>query len=288
MEPNSYLNLVIFLIMLYSFRSTLVILMAPCLIKGRYILKLGRFKSGEQIFYGRVEGDKVFEINSLFEEQSSSGPSFSIDELELLSPVCPGKVVCVGKNYREHIKEMGHQEVPEEPILFMKPPGAVIGPGGNIIYPSMSTRVDYEGELAAVMGKKCRKVTPDEAANFILGYTCANDVTARDLQLKDGQWTRAKSFDTFLPLGPYITDIDPSVTKISLYLNGTLRQESSTSLMIFGVYQLISFISQVMTLYPGDVILTGTPSGIGAMQAGDVVEVYIEGIGRLINNVHNE
>jgi 2-keto-4-pentenoate hydratase/2-oxohepta-3-ene-1,7-dioic acid hydratase in catechol pathway len=179
--------------------------------------------------------------------------------------------------------------LPKEPLIFMKPSTSVIGPGEAIIYPKMSKRVDYEAELAIVIGKEAKKVSEERAADYILGYTCLNDVTARDLQPKDGQWTTAKGFDTFAPIGPWIvTDIDPHHLDVSSYLNGERCQHSNTKNLIFGPRQLVSFISRVMTLLPGDVIATGTPSGIGPMAVGDKIDVVIEGIGTLSNNVAAE
>lgn len=205
--------------------------------------------------------------------------------LRLLAPVMPSKIVAVGRNYHAHAKEMGG-EAPAEPLLFLKPPTAVIGPEDAIQYPVASTQVDYEAELAVVIKTRTSRVTPDEAKAAILGYTCFNDVTARDLQRKDRQWTRAKSFDTFAPLGPcLVTDLDPGRLMVEAYVNGERRQSASTSLMVFNVYELVSFISHVMTLLPGDVIATGTPEGVGPLQRGDVIEVVIEGIGRLRNRV---
>lgn len=197
----------------------------------------------------------------------------------------PSKIIAVGLNYKDHAKELG-MDLPDEPVLFMKAPTSVIQPGEKIIYPLQTKNLHYEAELAVVIGKKCRNVTANEAKEYIRGFTCANDVTARDLQKKDGQWTRAKSFDTFCPLGPQLVkNIDPNQLEIKLYLNGKLKQSSNTSNMIFKVEELVSFVSQIMTLLPGDVILTGTPPGVGPMQVGDVVEVEIEGIGKLNNQV---
>jgi 2-keto-4-pentenoate hydratase/2-oxohepta-3-ene-1,7-dioic acid hydratase in catechol pathway len=193
--------------------------------------------------------------------------------------------VAIGLNYRDHAEELKLQ-LPEEPLLFMKPPSSVIGPGDAIVLPPQSTRVDFEAELAIVIGKAAKQVPRKAAREYILGYTCLNDVTARDLQTKDGQWTRAKSFDTFCPVGPWIeTDVDPSDLQIELYLNGERKQESRTSNLIFDPFQLVEFITSVMTLLPGDLIATGTTSGIGPMKAGDTVEVRIEGIGSLKNVV---
>ncbi|MDP3066936.1 MAG: fumarylacetoacetate hydrolase family protein, partial [Methanobacteriaceae archaeon] len=200
-------------------------------------------------------------------------------------PVQPSKVVCVGLNYRDHAEEL-NMEIPDEPILFLKPHTAVIGHGASIIYPPQSHQVDYEAELAVVVGKDAHKISKENAFDYIAGYTILNDVTARDLQRKDGQWTRAKSFDTFCPIGPWIeTDLDPGNQNISLLLNGQLKQKSNTRNMIFSVEELVSFISNIMTLKPGDVIATGTPPGVGSMQVGDMVEVEVEGIGVLKNRV---
>ncbi|WP_422447260.1 fumarylacetoacetate hydrolase family protein [Thermoanaerobacterium sp. DL9XJH110] len=249
-------------------------------------MKIVRFKHGTDVKYGVVESGNVQEINGdIFAEIHKGKNVYGLADVRLLSPVEPSKVVCVGKNYREHAFEMG-EEVPEEPVIFLKPPTAVIGPEEGILCPEMSSRVDYEGELAVVIRNKCRNVPPQDVRRHILGYTCGNDVTARDLQKKDGQWTRAKSFDTFCPLGPWIeTELDPEDLKIQTFLNGELRQSSTTKMMITPVYELVSFISRIMTLLPGDVIMTGTPEGIGPMRRGDVVEVEIEGIGKLKNRV---
>lgn len=208
-----------------------------------------------------------------------------VEEVRLLSPCSPSKIVAVGLNYRDHAEEM-KLVLPSEPLLFLKPSTTVIGPGEAIVYPPSTDRLDYEGELAVVMGKVAKAVSVETAADTILGYTCLNDVTARDLQSKDGQWTRAKGFDTFAPVGPWIeTEIDPSHLEISSYLNGQRRQHSNTTQLIFNPLQLVSFISHIMTLLPGDVIATGTPSGIGPMAVGDRIDVIIEGIGTLSNTI---
>jgi 2-keto-4-pentenoate hydratase/2-oxohepta-3-ene-1,7-dioic acid hydratase in catechol pathway len=197
----------------------------------------------------------------------------------------PTKVVLVGLNYRDHAREL-KMELPEEPILFLKPPTALIGPEEFIVYPAQSTQVDYEAELAVVMKETCRNVEPDAVMGYVEGFTCLNDVTARDLQRKDVQWTRAKSFDTFCPVGPRIVStIDPNNVRIQSYLNGELRQDSTTANFIFTTEELVSFISEVMTLQKGDIIATGTPSGIGALQRGDTIEIVIEGVGTLRNYV---
>jgi len=214
----------------------------------------------------------------------SSGEVLAIEDVELLAPCLPSKIVCVGLNYTEHAREL-KMELPDEPILFLKPPSAAIGPGAEIVVPESSQRVDYEGELGVVIGKRCKSIAANEAQKYILGYTCFNDVTARDLQQKDGQWTRAKSFDSFAPFGPWIASIDPLDADIQTRVNGVMKQRSNTSDLIFGVPKLIEFISQVMTLEPGDVIATGTPPGVGRLEKGDMVEVEIEGIGVLKNKV---
>jgi len=248
-------------------------------------MKIGRFFYANKTFFGLVE-DSIVKVVKSLEPLKLGKESYSIEDLKILPPVKPSKIVCVGLNYKDHAKELG-LELPESPVLFLKPPTCVIGHNDSIIYPQhMSSQVDYEGELAVVIKKECRNIKPQEADEYILGYTCANDVTARDLQPKNGQWTVAKSFDTFLPLGPIITDeIDPNNSPIKTYLNGKLVQNSNTSNFIFTVQELVSYVSSIMTLKPFDVIITGTPSGIGSMKKGDVVEVEIEGIGRLTNYV---
>lgn len=208
-----------------------------------------------------------------------------LSRAKLLAPVAPTKVVCVGLNYRAHIAEMGH-DMPTEPVIFIKPPTAVIGPGQAIPVPEGVGRVDYEAELGVVVGRRMHKASPYEAAANVLGFTCCNDVTARELQKRDGQWARAKGFDGFCPVGPWIeTDVDPSDLTLECFVNGELRQQASTSDMLFDPYELVSFVSNVMTLVPGDIVLTGTPAGIGPIQPGDSVEVRISGVGSLVNPV---
>jgi 2-keto-4-pentenoate hydratase/2-oxohepta-3-ene-1,7-dioic acid hydratase in catechol pathway len=214
-----------------------------------------------------------------------SEKTYDLSRVRLLEPTVPSKVVAVGLNYIDHARELG-MALPDTPLIFLKPSTSVLGTNDSIIYPDMSKQVEYEGELAVVIKDVARQVDVDRAMSYVLGYTCANDVTARDLQKKDGQWTRAKGFDTFAPLGPCIeTDADPDNLKIELRLNGETKQSSTTANMIFKTAYLVSFISHVMTLCPGDVIITGTPPGVGSMQPGDVVEVEIEGIGNLSNKV---
>jgi len=213
---------------------------------------------------------------------------YALDEVQLLAPVEPSKIVCIGRNYVEHAREH-NAEVPTVPLMFLKPPSAVIGPNESILLPPQSQRVEHEAELAVVIGKRGRGIPADEALSYVFGYTIANDVTARDLQRRDGQWTRGKGFDTFCPIGPWIeTDLDPSDALITCRVNGEVRQSGSTRDMVFSVAQLIAFISSVMTLEPGDVILTGTPAGVGPLNPGDVVSVEIEGIGTLVNPVEAE
>ncbi len=237
---------------------------------------IGRFKYQGEIFYGEVTGEKVV----------ASHDTFLLSELEILPPVQPGKIICAGLNYRDHAREL-NMPVPDNPIIFLKPPSAVIGHLGKIVYPSTTRHVEYEAELAVVIGRRCKDIKAKKAGGVIMGYTCLNDVTARDLQKKDIQWTRAKSFDTFAPLGPYIAEpaLDVSDLAIRARVNGALRQDSSTSELIFDVPLLIEFISSIMTLERGDVISTGTPPGVGKLSVGDEVEIEIEKIGILKNSV---
>lgn len=205
--------------------------------------------------------------------------------MKIQPKLSPEKIILTGLNYKDHARELD-MKIPDEPIIFLKPPSALIGPGENIIYPEGVQRLDYEAELAIVVSKNGRNIPEKKAKDYVLGYTCLNDVTARDLQKKDRQWSRAKSFDTFCPLGPWIeTDLDPDDIQIQSFLNGELKQNSRTSNFIFRVDFLISFISKIMTLKAGDIISTGTPAGIGPMQKNDRVEVVIEGIGNLKNQV---
>ncbi len=215
-----------------------------------------------------------------------TGVSYPLPEVRLLAPVLPSKIVAVGRNYADHVREMGN-EIPAEPVLFLKPSTAVCGPGDPVSWPAKLTqRVDYEGELAVVIGRLCREVPAAQAGAVIFGYTCANDVTARDLQARDGQWARAKGFDTFCPLGPWIeTEADPADLELTTRVNGEVRQHARTSQLLHGVADLIAYASSVMTLLPGDVLLTGTPAGVGPLADGDEVSVTIEGIGTLTNEV---
>ncbi len=248
-------------------------------------MRVVRVLNGEDARYGLADDCTVTLISDEPFAAWEREEDISLCKARLLAPVVPTKIVCVGINYRRHADEMGHK-LPEEPVIFLKPSTAVNAPNGTIQLPQPFMRIDYEGELAAVIGRRARHLRPEEVAHHVLGYTCANDVTARDIQKKDGQWTRAKSFDGFCPLGPWVeTDVDPSDLKIETLLNGEVVQSSRTSDMVFDVPTLISFVSCVMTLLPGDVVLTGTPGGIGPMHPGDVVEVRIEGVGSLVNPV---
>lgn len=240
---------------------------------------IGRFKNGDEIFYGKVEGERVIVDRGLYSD------TFLLSELEVLPPTQPSKIICVGLNYRDHAKEL-NMPIPQTPLLFLKPPSAVTGHLGKIVYPDKTGHVDYEAELAVIIGRRCKNIPAAEADGVIMGYTCFNDVTARDLQKKDSQWTRAKSFDTFAPVGPYIASpLDVSDLRVKTRVNGELRQESSTSNLIFDVPRLIEFISGIMTLERGDIIATGTPPGVGELFVGDEVEVEIENIGILKNFV---
>jgi len=249
-------------------------------------MKIARFLHKGKERFGIVEGDHIQAAEGeIFGALHPTRQGYPLEEIKILPPVMPSKIVAIGLNYKDHAAEVKF-ELPEEPLIFLKPGSAVIGHMDPIIYPAMSKRVDFEGELGIVIGKEARGVSEDRADEFILGYTCFNDVTARDLQGKDGQWTRAKGFDTFAPLGPWIeTEIDTARLKLETFLNGERKQSSDTSHLIFPPRRLVSFISRIMTLYPGDCIATGTPSGIGPMRVGDTVEVRIEGIGSLVNLV---
>jgi len=218
-----------------------------------------------------------------------TGARYPVDDVRLLAPVLPSKIVAIGKNYTEHARETG-SEPPTEPLIFLKPSTAVVGPGDPIVRPvHLSSRVDYEGELAVVFGRLCRDVPPERVPEVIFGYTCGNDVTARDLQAADGQWTRAKGFDTFCPLGPWIeTALDPAGQVLTTTVNGEIKQQASTSELVHDIVKLVCYVTAVMTMLPGDVLLTGTPAGIGPLAAGDSVSVDIEGIGRLTNPVTDQ
>jgi 2-keto-4-pentenoate hydratase/2-oxohepta-3-ene-1,7-dioic acid hydratase in catechol pathway len=251
-------------------------------------MRLVRFRHGDRIATGAIQpGSDTIQViaGTFFEDPLPTGDEVAIDDVMLLAPVLPSKLVCVGKNYAAHAAEFG-MDVPEEPLLFLKPSTAVIGPGDAIRLLPISRRIDYEGELAVVMGRLARNIRAEDASRFILGYTCANDVTLRDLQKTDDQWARAKGFDGSAPLGPWIeTSVDPTDAVIETRLNGDVVQHASTSDMVFGVAELIAYVTSFMTLLPGDALLTGTPEGVGRLQGGDVVEVEVEGVGTLRNAV---
>jgi 2-keto-4-pentenoate hydratase/2-oxohepta-3-ene-1,7-dioic acid hydratase in catechol pathway len=263
-------------------------------------MKFCCFQLNDQAQYGLVESvagqDVITRLllrepaGDLEDLPSKRTPLLPLTEAALLAPVNPSKIVCIGRNYREHAAELGN-DVPVEPLMFLKPPSSLLANGGAIVRPRLSQRVDHEGEIGAVIGRTCHKLRPDDDVRpYILGYICVNDVTARDLQKKDGQWTRGKGFDTFCPVGPVVSDeVDPwAGLVVEVSVNGARRQDGNTRDFIFPLDVLVRYISQVMTLLPGDLISTGTPSGVGPMVAGDVVRVTVEGIGTLINRVVDE
>ncbi len=249
-------------------------------------MKYVRVKHQEQVSWGVLDGDRVFTlVNAPYIDVTFDGGSIPIEKCKLLAPVQPGKIVLVGKNYYDHAVEM-NDGIPEYPILFMKGPNAVNDPEGEIQAPSIVQRLDYEGELAIVIGKRAKNLTKENALEYIFGFTCLNDITARDLQKADGQWTRGKAMDGFAPIGPWITnETKGEDLKIETRLNGKTVQSSRTSMFMTKIPEMLAFITQAMTLEPGDVVSTGTPAGIGPMQSGDVVEVEIESIGTLRNYV---
>jgi 2-keto-4-pentenoate hydratase/2-oxohepta-3-ene-1,7-dioic acid hydratase in catechol pathway len=257
-------------------------------------MKICRFTDPEtqRTAYGLIEGSEVLRLRGDLSAGSLSleghDAAFQLADVRLHAPVAPSKIVCVGRNYREHAAELGNP-MPQEPLLFLKAPSAIIGPGESIELPGASERVEHEGELAVVIGRRCVRLAPEaDTLSYVLGYTCLNDVTARDLQRKDVQFTRGKSFDTFCPVGPYIvTGLDPTDLLIETRVKGEVRQSGRTSAMAFPVRYLISYISHAMTLEPGDLIATGTPAGVGPLSDGDVCEVSVEGVGVLRNPVRN-
>ncbi len=252
-------------------------------------MKIVRFLIERKIKYGVLKGDSIQAIASNpYRNITLLNEHYKLKEVKLLAPCQPTKIVALGVNYLSHGIEFNHP-VPKSPLIFIKPSTAVIGPREDIIYPPSSQQVDYEAELGVVIRKAANRVTREDALNYVLGYTCFNDVTARDQQKADGQWTRAKSYDTFAPIGPWIeTELDPKNTIVESYLNGELKQRGNTKDLVFSVIELIQFISNVMTLLPGDVIATGTPSGVGPMKPGDVIEIKIPNIGILKNRVTSQ
>ena len=246
-------------------------------------------EDGKKPKYGWLLGDQVGEIaGNIFGRYRRKEAETPLAQVRLIAPCEPGKIICVGRNYVEHARELGN-EVPKVPLIFLKPPSSILSNGETIILPSQSAQVEHEGELVAVIGKRGRHVTAQSAKKHILGYTIGNDVTARDLQKTDDQWTRAKGFDTFCPFGPWIdTDFDPADAVVTCRVNGQMPQMASTRDMVFNVPTLIAYISSVMTLEPGDLIFTGTPAGVGELKNGDEVVVEIEGLGVLKNSVRKE
>lgn len=251
-------------------------------------MKVARFSLNGDIRFGILDDDELVVLagDPMYAGWDTTGERVPLNQATLLAPAIPrSKVVCIGKNYFDHAQEMGG-EVPSEPLLFLKPNTAVIGPNDAIVRPKISERVDFEGELAIVIGAVAKNVPEADADKVIFGYTVANDVTARDLQARDGQWARAKGFDTFCPLGPVVeTEFDRAASRIETRLNGEVKQSASFDLLMFDIPRIIAAVTEVFTMLPGDVILTGTPAGIGPMQAGDTVEVEIAGIGTLCNTV---
>ena len=269
-------------------------------------MRIARFAVGDEVRYGVIDGESaqaseqrngagaaaltVAELSGHpfgpGAEVQLTGARYAVPDVRLLAPVLPSKIVAIGRNYLEHARELGN-EPPSEPLIFLKPSTAVIGPADAIVRPDrLSQRVDFEGELAIVFGRLCRDVPAERVPEVIFGYTCANDVTARDLQASDGQWSRAKGFDTFCPLGPWIeTELDAADVQLTTTVNDEVKQDSRTSLLIHDIPALVAYVTSVMTMLPGDVLLTGTPAGVGPLVAGDTVAVSIEGIGTLSNRV---
>lgn len=254
----------------------------------RFVANKTSGASPDASLYGLIEADQVRGILGVpWGQWSRASRTWGVAEVRLLAPVEPGKIVCVGRNYAAHAAELGN-EVPKEPLIFLKPPSAIIGPGEAIVLTPQSQKVEHEGELGLVVGRRCSQLKDsDDALSYLLGYTCLNDVTARDLQKSDVQFTRAKGFDTFCPVGPHIeTGLDPTDVLVETRVNGALRQSGRTSLMAYPVAFLVRWISRVMTLFPGDLIATGTPAGVGPLLAGDMVEISVSDVGLLRNPVH--
>ncbi len=255
--------------------------------------KFVRFENPDTrlIEYGRIEGDRVLLLkHAPWRSTDTTGETFELESVTLKAPVEPPKIVCIGLNYHAHVQaSQSADEAPEYPLIFLKPPSSVIGPDEQIVHPLVSERVDYEAELGVVIGHAARNVPREKADEYIFGLTCVNDVTARDLQKKDGQWSRAKGFDTFCPVGPWIvTGVDYKDVLVEGILNDEVKQSGRTSLMIFDVPFLVSYVSSIMTLYPGDLISTGTPAGIAPMKPGDKIEVRVENVGSLVNYMAEE
>ncbi len=259
-------------------------------------MKFCRFQFEDRVHYGAIENIGGHEIVNLLAgdpfgpEIEATLTQLPLEDIKLLAPVVPSKIVCVGRNYREHAQELGNP-VPVELLTFLKPPSSIIGPDEPIVRPTLTERLDYEGELAMVIGRQCRHLSAkDDVRQYIRGYSCLNDVTARDLQRGDGQWTRGKGFDTFCPVGPVVSDeLDPwAGVQVQTRVNGELRQDGNTRDFIFSLEEILRYITRFMTLYPGDLIPTGTPAGVGELHAGDVVEITVQGVGTLRNPVVDE
>lgn len=266
-----------------TFSLSIVFLRSLCY---AFAMKYVRFIHNGNTSYGLLNEDTIQVLEgSIFDQYTTTDTKLKLEEVELLTPCDYSKAICIGLNYKDHAQEF-QLPIPTEPVVFLKPSTAALAPKKTIEYPKMCKRLDYEAELAIVIGKKARFIPIEDVDQYILGYTCANDITARDLQPKQGQWTVAKSFDTFCPFGPFISDeVDPSNLVIESRVNGKTMQKSNTSNLIFKVPFLVSYLSQVMTLLPGDIILTGTPGGISGMHHGDTVEIIIEGLGVLKNKI---
>jgi 2-keto-4-pentenoate hydratase/2-oxohepta-3-ene-1,7-dioic acid hydratase in catechol pathway len=256
-----------------------------------WLVRIARFAVADQLAYGVVEGNDESNLTITVIDGHPFAPfertsvTFPLADVRLVPPVLPSKVIGIGKNYVEHAREMG-AEAPETPMMFLKPSTSVIGPGESVVLPEQSAQVEFEGEIAVVIGRLARHVPVDRVPDVVLGYTCADDVTARDLQRSDGQWTRAKGFDGFCPLGPWIaTDVDAGLLAVTTRVNGEVRQQAAASAMVHSIADLVVHASSVMTLLPGDVILTGTPAGVGPLTAGDEVEVTVAGVGTLRHRV---
>jgi 2-keto-4-pentenoate hydratase/2-oxohepta-3-ene-1,7-dioic acid hydratase in catechol pathway len=249
-------------------------------------MKIARFNLNGEIRFGSVVGDQVsLFAGNPFESKELSGESIALDQIQLLAPVTPSKIICIGMNYAAHAAEIS-QDVPDEPLMFFKPISAIIGPNDTIVLPHQSDQVELEVELAVVIGKQAKNISKSEVESHIFGYTVGNDITARDIQFSDLQWARSKGFDTFCPLGPWIeTDFDPTGKRLDSRVHGEQRQHATTRDMIFDVETIVSFVSENVTLFPGDIILTGSPAGISRITHGDVIECEIEGIGVLHNQV---
>ena len=249
-------------------------------------MKIARFNLNGEIRFGSVVGDQVSPLaGNPFESKELSGESIALDQIQLLAPVAPSKIICIGMNYAAHAAEIS-QDVPDEPLMFFKPISAIIGPNDTIVLPHQSDQVELEVELAVVIGKVAKNISKSEVKSHIFGYTVGNDITARDIQFSDLQWARSKGFDTFCPLGPWIeTDFDPTGKRLDSRVHGEQRQHATTRDMIFDVETIVSFVSENVTLFPGDIILTGSPAGISRITHGDAIECEIEGIGVLHNQV---